>query len=173
MGKSGIEYDLAKNLVSISRRLNEESKKKDKVKRILREAEENPEKKEEAIPITNDARFGDNVLKNQIENFKKTVNGGAKFASENQDDPESNPLIYYPETGNLVFSGSIPSLSGMKFQFSLNDVTNAPYIFVDGLALTEEVVNVINKMRGYFLNWKDSWNSSTDLLEKLKKDDSK
>jgi hypothetical protein len=169
MGKSDIEYDLAKNLISLSKRLNEESKKKDKVKKMLREAEDKPEKKEEAIPITNDARFGDNVLKNQIENFKKTVNGGAKFASENQDDPESNPLIYYPETGNLVFSGSIPSLSGMKFQFSLNDVTNAPYIFVDGLALTEEVVNVINKMRGYFLNWKDSWNSSTDLLEKLKK----
>lgn len=171
MGKSDIEYDLAKNLISLSKRLNEESKKKDKVKKMLREAEDKPEKKEEAIPITNDARFGDNVLKNQIENFKKTVNGGAKFASENQDDPESNPLIYYPETGNLVFSGSIPSLSGMKFQFSLNDVTNAPYIFVDGLALTEEVVNVINKMRGYFLNWKDSWNSSTDLLEKLKKKD--
>lgn len=169
MSKNGIDYDLTKNLISLSRRLNEEGKKKETAKRLIREAEEEVEKKEEAIPITNDARFGDNVLKNQIENFKKTVNGGAKFASENPDDPESNPLIYYPETGNLVFSGSIPNLSGLKFQFSLNDVTNAPYIFVDGLALTEEVVNVINKMRGYFLNWKDSWNSTTDLLEKLKK----
>ena len=48
------------------------------------------------------------------------MSGGAKFGDENESEPESNPLVYYPKSGNLVFSGSIPNLSGLKFQFSLN-----------------------------------------------------
>ena len=127
------------------------------------------EEKEDAIPITNDPKFGQNVLKNQIDAFRKSVSGGAKFASENSEDAESNPLIYYPKTGNLVFSGSIPNLSDLKFQFSLNDVTNAPYIFVDGLALTEDVITILNKMHGYYLNWREEWLSSQDMLDQLKK----
>lgn len=136
-------------------------------KKPLRETEE---EKETSIAITNDPRFGQNVLQNQIEAFRKSVSGGAKFADENGEDAESNPLVFYPKSGNLVFTGSIPNLSGLRFQFSLNDVTNAPYIFVDGLALTEDVVNICSKLRGYFLNWKDSWEASTDLLDKLKKE---
>lgn len=131
--------------------------------------EDNSDEKEDAIPITNEPRFGQNALKNQIDAFKKSVNSGAKFADENSDDPESNPLVYYPKSDNLVFSGSIPTMSDLKFQFSLNDVTSAPYIFVDGLALTDEVITTLNKMHGYYLNWRESWLSSSDLLEKLKK----
>ena len=90
-----------------------------------------------------------------------------------QVDAEKNPLIFYPKSGNLVFSGSIPNLSGLKFQFSLNDVTNAPYIFVDGLALTDEVITTMNKLHGYFLNWKSEFLAATDLLDRLKKDHNK
>ena len=136
-------------------------------KKPLRESEED---KSSSIAITNDPRFGQNVLQNQIEAFRKSVSGGAKFADENNDDAESNPLVFYPKSGNLVFTGSIPTLSGLRFQFSLNDVTNAPYIFVDGLALTEDVINVLNKLSGYYKNWRESWQSSTDLLDKLKKE---
>lgn len=160
MRKRDIDYDLTKSMLSQIR------ENKDGFKGILTEAEG----KEDIIPITNDPRFGQEVLKNQIDAFKKAVSGGAKFASENAEDAESNPLVYYPKTGNLVFSGSIPSLSDLKFQFSLNDVTNAPYIFVDGLAITEDVATLINKLRGYYLNWKDEWQASTDLLDKLKKE---
>lgn len=135
---------------------------------INEEAEEDD--KGDIIPITNEPRFGQNVLDNQIENFRKSVSGGAKFADENSEDAESNPLVFYPKSGNLVFSGSIPSLSGLKFQFSLNDVTNAPYIFVDGLALTDDVLNTLNKLHGYFLNWKDEFLAATDLLDRLKKE---
>lgn len=150
-----IEF-IKENSVRRNRRpLNEESEGNDK---------------EDIIPITNEPRFGQNVLDNQIENFRKTVSGGAKFADENSDDAESNPLVFYPKSGNLVFSGSIPNLSGLKFQFSLNDVTNAPYIFVDGLALTDDVLNTLNKLHGYFLNWKDEFLAATDLLDKLKKE---
>ena len=140
-----------------------------KQRRILKE-EKGDEEKDDAIAITNSPRFGTNVLQNQIENFKKTVNGGAKFGDENESDPESNPLVFYPKSGNLVFSGSIPNLSGLKFQFSLNDVTNAPYIFVDGLALTDDVITTLNKISGFYKNWRDEWEASTDLLDKLKKE---
>ena len=77
--------------------------------------------------------------------------------------------MFFPETGNLVFSGSIPNMSGLKFQYSLNDVTGAPYIFVDGLALTDDVIMTLNKMNGHYKNWRDEWLESGDLLDKLKK----
>ena len=134
-------------------------------KSILKE----DEKKRDSIAITNDPRFGQNVLQNQIESFKQTVNNGARFAKENPEEAESNPLVFFPETGNLVFSGSIPNMSGLKFQYSLNDVTGAPYIFVDGLALTDDVIMTLNKMNGHYKNWRDEWLESGDLLDKLKK----
>lgn len=156
------EYEQSQRMMEI---IKENSVKK-QTRRIINESEED---KGDIIPITDEPRFGQNVLTNQIENFRKTVNGGAKFASADSDDPESTPLVFYPKSGNLVFSGSIPNLSGLKFQFSLNDVTNAPYIFVDGLALTEDVITTLNKLHGYFLNWKDEFLASTDLLDRLKK----
>jgi hypothetical protein len=139
-------------------------------KKPLRESEED---KESSIAITNDPRFGQNVLQNQIEAFRKSVSGGAKFADENNDDAESNPLVFYPKSGNLVFTGSIPNLSGLRFQFSLNDVTNAPYIFVDGLALTEDVLMILQRLSGTYKNWVEEWQASTDLLDKLKKEENK
>jgi hypothetical protein len=141
-------------------------------RRMINEEVEEDDKGD-IIPITNEPRFGQNVLDNQIENFRKSVSGGAKFADENSEDAESNPLVFYPKSGNLVFSGSIPNLSGLKFQFSLNDVTSAPYIFVDGLALTEDVITTLNKLKGYYSNWRDEWQASTDLLDRLKKENKK
>ena len=162
------EYAVSQEMISSIREGIKECEDR-KFKRVRLNEAENEDDGEDSIPITNDPRFGEQVLQHQIENFRKSVSGGAKFADENSDDSESNPLIYYPKSGNLVFSGSIPNMSGLKFQFSLNDVTNAPYLFVDGLALTEDVVTTLNKLRGYFLNWKEEWESSTDLLDKLKK----
>ena len=125
------------------------------------------------IAITDDPKFGSNVLTNQINNFKQVVNGGAKFAKENSENAESNPLVYFPETGNLIFSGSIPCLSDLKFQFSMNDVTGAPYIFVDGLALTDDVMTTLLKLQGYYKNWRDEWLVADDILGQLSKNNKK
>ena len=154
------EYEITQEMISAVRdaSLNES---------VLNEDSEGKEE-EDAIPITDDPKFGQNVLQNQIENFRKTVSGGAKFADAS-DNAEENPLIFYPTSGNLVFSGSIPNIAGLKFQFSLNDVTNAPYIFVDGLALTDDVLNILRKLSGFYKNWRDEWSASTDLLDRLKK----
>ena len=159
MNNRNKRYDFDKNFINTIRELNNKS--------LLREAEE--EAKKDAIAITDDPKFGDHVLTNQIDNFKQTVNGGAKFAKPNPDDAQSNPLVFFPTTGNLVFTGSIPSLSDLKFQFSLNDITNSPYIFVDGLALTEDVVTTLNRLRGYYLNWRDQFFAAGGMLEDLKK----
>ena len=157
-------YDIYRVMLESIRISGENSTKVKKQKSILKE----DEKKMDSIAITNDPRFGQNVLQNQIDSFKQTVNNGARFAKENTEEAESNPLVFFPETGNLVFSGSIPNLSGLKFQYSLNDVTGAPYIFVDGLALTDDVIMTLNKMNGHYKNWRDEWLESGDLLDKLK-----
>lgn len=164
--KTPKEYEKSQEMIEF---IKENSIRKRRM--INEEAEEDD--KGDIIPITNEPRFGQNVLDNQIENFRKSVSGGAKFADENSEDAESNPLVFYPKSGNLVFSGSIPNLSGLKFQFSLNDVTSAPYIFVDGLALTEDVITTLNKLKGYYSNWRDEWQASTDLLDRLKKENKK
>ena len=163
MRQDNSEYTVAKTLLSQIRTMNEARLPK---KRLI--TEENT--KEDAIAITNDAKFGENVLQNQIAAFKQAVHGGAKFGNEDRENAKSNPLVYFPKTGNLVFSGSIPSLADLKFQFSLNDVTGAPYIFVDGLSLTEETIITINRIRSYYLNWRDEWFAAGDLLDRLGKE---
>lgn len=157
--KKNRNYDIDKKFLAHIRTLNEGKKS------FLFE-EDN---KQNAIAITDDPKFGDKVLTNQIDAFRQAVHGSAKFAKENSEDAQSNPLVYFPNTGNLIFTGSIPTLSDLKFQFSLNDVTGSPYIFVDGLALTDEAITVINKIRGYYLNWRDEFYSVSDLLDSLKK----
>lgn len=162
--KGSTQYEYMRNMMDMSRRLFE-AKQRPSIKKFMLTEEE---QKHDAIAITNDARFGQSVLQGQIDSFKQTVNAGAKFAKENADEPENNPLVYYPKTGNLVFSGSIPQLNNLKFQFSLNDTTGSPYIFVDGLCLSEDAIKTLSKLRGYYENWRDSWWSADDLLLKLK-----
>ena len=161
--KGSTQYEYMRNMMDMSRRLFE-VKQRPSIKKFMLTEEE---QKRDAIAITNDARFGQSVLQGQIDSFKQTVNAGAKFAKENADEPENNPLVYYPKTGNLVFSGSIPQLNNLKFQFSLNDTTGSPYIFVDGLCLSEDAIKTLSKLRGFFLNWRDEWENSGDLLDKL------
>jgi len=156
------QYDDIKNMLNVARNVNEN--KNVSIKRFMLTEEE---KKRDAIAITNDARFGQNVLQGQIDSFKQTVNAGAKFAKENADEPENNPLVYYPATGNLIFSGSIPQLNNLKFQFSLNDTTGSPYIFVDGLCLSEDAITTLTRLRGYYSNWREQFWNAADLLDKL------
>ena len=160
--KGNTQYENMRNLLDMSRKL-QENRRISINKSMLTEEEQ----KRDAIAITNDARFGQNVLRQQIDSFKQTVNAGAKFASENTEEPENNPLVYYPKTGNLIFSGSIPQLNNLRFQFSLNDTTGSPYVFVDGLCLSEDAIATLSKLRGFYLNWRDQWTASDDLLSKL------
>lgn len=153
-------YDETKEMLSIVR-----EKKNSTLKRFrLNESD----KKKDVIAITNDPKFGQNVLQNQIDSFKQAVNGSARFSKPDDEHPENSPLTFFPKTGNVIFSGSIPALNNLKFQFVLNSTDAAPYIFADALTLSENTIMTLNRLFGYYNNWREEWWSASDLLEKLK-----
>lgn len=132
---------------------------------------ENNEPVQDAIAITNDPKFGQEVLKNQIDEFRATVDGGAQFSKENSDSPSESPLVYMPGNGNLVFSGTIPSLNNLKWQFSLKD-SDGTGLFIwseEGLRLNKENITKLNKLHGHYQNWKAQWEQSGGMLENLGK----
>ena len=127
---------------------------------------------QDAIAITNDPKFGQEVLKNQIDEFRAVVDGGAQFTNENNNSPSSSPLVYIPSTGNLVFSGTIPALNNLKWQFSLKDSDGTGlFIWSEGLRLSKENIQTINKLYGHYQNWKNQWEQSAGMLETLNKKD--
>lgn len=102
---------------------------------------------DEGIPVTDDPKFGNQTLTNQKESAKEI---GADF--KNFD----TPLIFYPEDGDLVFSGEIPDMNDLKFQFRYKDSSGQGcYMWVEGLQLTDENVKKINRIQGFYKNWKD------------------
>lgn len=127
---------------------------------------------QDAIAITNDPKFGQEVLKNQIQEFRSSVDGGAQFSTENSTNPTSSPLVYIPSTGNLVFSGSIPALNNLKWQFSLKDSDGTGlFLWVDGLRLNKENLQILNKLFGHYQNWKNQWQQSASMLDNLNNKD--
>lgn len=124
----------------------------------------------DVIAITNDPKFGQEVLKNQIDEFRATVDGGAQFATENSSSPANSPLVFMPSSGNLVFSGTIPALNNLKWQFSLKDSDGTGlFIWSEGLRLNKENLQILNKLHGHYLNWKSQWEQSGSMLENLGK----
>lgn len=125
---------------------------------------------QDVIAITNDPKFGQEVLKNQIDEFKSTVDGGAQFSSESSSTPSESPLVYIPSSGNLVFSGTIPSMNNLKWQFSLKDSDGTGlFIWSEGLRLSKENLQTLNKLYGHYQNWKTQWEQSGSMLENLGK----
>jgi len=138
---------------------------KSPVKQMLTEEED----KNEAIAITDDPRFGQNALTNQIQQFRSSVEGGAEFTKvEDIKDISEAPLIYMPRTNNLVFSGVIPCLNNLKWQFVLKTNTgNGCFIWSDGMILSKENLAILNKLYGFYNNWKESWQIEASDLERM------
>ena len=131
-----VTRDILDKIRTICENLTDENK-------ILSEVND---KNEESIAITDDPKFGDSVLTNQIEQFRTSVDGGAQFARPTENVSDC-PLIYMPTTGNLIFSGTIPRLNNLKFQFVLRTNTgNGCFIWADGLILSDENMKTINKI---------------------------
>lgn len=120
-----------------------------KILRIINESRLVEEEENDGIPITDDAKFGNNVLSQQKEEAKKNI--GADFRNY------KTPLIYYKNDGDVVFSGEIPDMNNLKFQFRYRDSSGLGcYIWVDGLQMTDENLKKINRIQGFYKNWKDS-----------------
>lgn len=129
--------------------------------------EEIDKNKSNSIAITDDPRFGNNALTSQIEQFRASVEGGAQF-SKPSDNVAECPLIYMPDTGNLVFSGTIPCLNNLKWQFVLKTNTgNGCFIWSDGMILSKENMQILSKLQGFYTNWRESWNQEAADLERM------
>ena len=160
--------DYTRNILDKIRNLQESTTSS---KTILKE--EDTSKKGDSIAITDEPKFGQNVLTTQIQQFRSSVESGAQFSKVNPDNVSECPLIYMPSTGNLVFSGTIPCLNNLKWQFVLKTSTgNGCFLWADGLILNKENIQTLNKLYGHYLNWKTQWEQSGSMLENLgKKED--
>lgn len=156
--------------------------------RLYEAVNDNDDKLPEAIAITNDPKFGQDVLKNQIEEFRSVVDGGTQFSEPDPDRPMESPLFYMPSKKNLVFSGTIPSLNNLKWQYKLNDsdgtgvflwtaqqhtegVPNIEDEKYSGLRLNKENLSKLTKLLGHYENWKKQWEGSNGMLENLVRSD--
>ena len=118
------------------------------VARYINESDEGEKAKDDGIPVTDDPKFGDKTLTNQKRQAEQVI--GADFTGFDE------PLIFYKKDGDLVFSGKIPDMNNLKFQFRLKDSSgNGCYIWVDGLQMTDENLLKINRIQGFYKNWKD------------------
>lgn len=159
------EDEITRNILNRIRVIQEGSETRGG-KTLLNEEEERGTEK--AIAITDDPRFGQNVLSNQIAQFRSSVEGGAQFSKPSEDNVAESPLIYTPKDGNLIFSGVIPCLNNMKWQFVLKTSTGSGcFIWADGLIINNENQKILNKLFGYYQNWRDSWNTEAGDLEKM------
>lgn len=130
--------------------------------------EKKDDKKQTAIAITDNPRFGQNALTTQIEQFKSSVESGAQFSKADENNVADSPLIYLPDTGNLVFSGTIPCLNNLKWQFVLKTSTgNGCFVWSDGMILSKDNLKILNKLYGFYENWRDQWNSESADLERM------
>ena len=155
--------DITRDMLSVIRHIKESNVQ---VGTLL--TEEKEENKSNAIAITDEAKFGQNALTNQIQQFRSSVESGAQFSKVDENNVSECPLIYIPETGNLIFSGVIPCLNNLKWQFVLKTSTgNGCFVWADGLILNKDNMQILNKLFGFYQNWREQWNSESADLERM------
>lgn len=168
--KTVSEEDMTQNILETIHSLSK-SYQQSTGRQLISEADEkgNKGKKHRAIAITNAPLYGNNVLQNQIDNFKSAVSGAAEFAEPDENNVAECPLIYIPDTGNLIFSGTIPEMNNLEFQFVLKTSTgNGCFVWSDGLILSKENMKTLIKLQGFYENWKEEWLTASKELESLK-----
>lgn len=122
----------------------------------------------DGIAITDDPMFGQNTLSNQIQQFRVSVESGAQFSKPDTGNVSESPLIYMPNENNLIFSGVIPCLNNLKFQFKLRTNTgDGCFLTTNGLLLNDKNLEILNKLYGFYQNWKEQWNMESSTLEQM------
>lgn len=157
--------DITRDMLSVIRHIKESNIQAGS---LLTEEKDGDNSKTNAIAITDDAKFGQNALTNQIQQFRSSVESGAQFSKVDTNNVSECPLIYMPETGNLIFSGVIPCLNNLKWQFVLKTSTgNGCFVWADGLILNKDNMQILNKLFGFYQNWREQWNSESADLERM------
>lgn len=125
------------------------------VRKILNESELNAAEEKEndgdAVPYTSQ----DEMLKNSLQPCRTQF--GADFSKL------KNPMLYYPQDGDITLSGVIPSLNNAKFQYRfLEPSGNGCFVWLDSIQLTDDTINRINKIYGVYKNWRQQLLTSED-----------
>ena len=165
--KGRTQDDITRDMLGVIRHIQEVNTKNNS-NRLLLEETENEKSNSSSIAITDEPKFGQNALTNQIQQFRSSVESGAQFAKVDNSNVSECPLIYMPSTGNLVFSGVIPCLNNLKWQFVLKTSTgNGCFVWADGLILNKDNMQILNKLFGFYQNWREQWNSESADLERM------
>lgn len=158
------EDDYTRNILNTIRELEES---KETHKSILKEENEK-DKAFDGVAITDSPVFGQNTLTNQIQQFRTSVESGAQFSKPNEQNVSESPLIYMPNENNLIFSGVIPCLNNLKFQFKLRTNTgDGCFLSTNGLVLNDKNLEILNKLYGFYQNWREQWNMESSTLEQM------
>lgn len=158
------EDDYTRNILNTIRELEES---KETHKSILKEENEK-NKAFDGVAITDSPVFGQNTLTNQIQQFRTSVESGAQFSKPNEQNVSESPLIYMPNENNLIFSGVIPCLNNLKFQFKLRTNTgDGCFLSTNGLVLNDKNLEILNKLYGFYQNWREQWNMESSTLEQM------
>ena len=158
------EEDYTRKILENIRRIEEDSAKN---KQMLNEEVEQ-KTASDGIAITDDPVFGQNTLTNQIQQFRTSVESGAQFSKPDSAKVSESPLIYMPNENNLIFSGVIPCLNNLKFQFKLRTNTgDGCFLTTNGLVLNDKNLEILNKLYGFYENWKEQWNMESSTLEQM------
>ena len=107
----------------------------------------------EAIDLTGEE------LEAEYNKFRETISPRVDFTE----------FKIYPQANNVTFSGKFQSMNGLEWQFSMVE-TKGLYIDADNLKLTDEVVETIQKLSGYYDVWVDEWANKLAVDYKKEKD---
>lgn len=164
MTKKAENIDYTRDMLDKIRKIEESSIRS---KSFLKEENER-QTAVDGIAITDDPMFGQNTLTNQIQQFRTSVESGAQFSKPDVNNVSESPLIYMPNENNLIFSGVIPCLNNLKFQFKLRTNTgDGCFLTTNGLLLNDKNLEILNKLYGFYQNWKEQWNMESSTLEQM------
>jgi hypothetical protein len=109
------------------------------------------EQNNEAVPYT----MQDELMQSITETAKKQF--GADFSKV------ENPMLYYPESGDVEVNGLIATLDDAKFQFRYkNSECNIWTNNDNPLKLNDENVRTLGVIWGVYKNWKKELGSAED-----------
>lgn len=164
MTKKTENIDYTRDMLDKIRKIEESSIHS---KSLLKEENEK-QQAVDGIAITDDPMFGQNTLTNQIQQFRVSVESGAQFSKPDPNNVSESPLIFMPNENNLIFSGVIPCLNNLKFQFKLRTNTgDGCFLTTNGLLLNDKNLEILNKLYGFYQNWKEQWNMESSTLEQM------
>jgi hypothetical protein len=124
----------------------------------LREAKEKIEKElsedinMDAVPYSAQDTLMTNVLASCKQEFGADFNG------------IKNPMLYYPNDGDITLSGVIPEMNDAKFQFRYKVGDGAGcYLWSNPyLPISDKTIQTIQKVNGVCKNWRDEISKSED-----------